>query len=258
MVRSRKQSLVDEKAALQRRLKEIDAELELIKFGGKTHDRPEIMQQRVSLKIKSDSSSRKKPLRQIIIGMLSDVGYMLTNTTIRHLYEGRFQQGLAASRLGTLSIDEDKRKNKWNTTVYGLTHPIQLAENKIVPIKNIWSRSDWPINQRVYLPTTEKLIYLHFLDWYITASGSRQYKYLKSPIMLRYVEGVLSNLDLDSYIRPPYDSARAKKIVIQEITLTRELEKTKYSERAFKIIATHKQSKKHYNPEMYADTDMNI
>jgi hypothetical protein len=256
MTVSRKKSLIDEKSALERRLREINEELEKIHYDIKPLDKPNILERRVSINVQDETESPNKPLRQIIIGMLTDVGYMLNNTTIRHLYEARFQKGLAASRLGTLSHDEINRKNKWNTTVYGLNHPIQLVEGETIHVKNIWARSDWTVNQRVFLPTTDKLMQLHFLDWYTSSSNSRRYKYLKSPIMLRFIEGLIHNLELSQYMKPPYESADEKKMIVQEISYAKELQEAKYSALAFKVLAAHKQAKKHYRPGMYSDTDM--
>jgi len=251
MPRTRRQSLKDEKAALVRRLKEID--IELIKIDRASG---EPFREGDKRKQGEKSGSPTKPLRQIIIAMLSDVGYMLSNTVIRQLYEARYQKVLTGSRLGTLSQDELKRKNKWNTTVYGLTHPIQLVNKEILRVKNVWARSDWSVDKRAHLPTTEALINLHFLDWYITTKDSRGYEYLKSQVMQRYIDGVIINLNLAGVIRQPFDSMQAKKIIINEIERVNQMEEKEYSPLKFEILSAHKQSKKYYDPDMDAETDM--
>ena len=221
MVDSLRQSLLTEKAKLQRRLKEI--EQELAEANRRHSNRPNQSQHLAEAEPNSLPDSIDKPLRQVIIGMLSDTGHMLTNTAIRYLYEARFHKTLQAARLGTLSHDELNRKNRWNTTVYGLTHPIQLLDGELIRVKNVWARSDWPINYRVYLPTTTKLLNLHFLDWYITASESKPYRYLKSPLITQYIDDIVHNLGLEARSKPPFNSIHAKKITVQEIELTKEL-----------------------------------
>lgn len=254
MVRTRKQSLIDEKASLERRLKEIDAELSTFDKQQGSSSRGQGRRKQTAHTRQHDSG--KRPLREVIIGMLSNVDYMLTNTMIRQLYEARYQKGLAGSRLGTLSHDELSRKNKWNTTIYGLTHPIQLVDREIVRVKNVWARSDWPIERRVYTPVTNMLVSLYFLDWHITTQDSRGYEYLKSPAMLRYVEGVVSSLDLGSLITPPFNYTHAKKMIIQEIERMKDIEQKKYSSLMFKTLSIHRQSRKDFDPDLDGDTDL--
>jgi len=256
MTRTSKQTLLAKKKTLERRLKEIRQEL--AETNRQLSDQSNQAQLRVESEPDSLPDSVDKPLRQIVIGMLSNAGYMLSNTAIRHLYEAKFQKRLIASRLGTLSHDELNRKNKWNTTVYGLTHPIQLLDNEIVRVKNVWARSDWPINYRVYLPTTTRLLNLHFLDWYITSSDSKPYRYLKNPVITQYIDEIVHNLGLEARIKPPYNSVQAKKITVQEIELTRELQEAKYSHLTFRTLAAHQKLRKDYDPLLDADTDLNI
>jgi|GEM_PF-4430136 len=256
MVEPLRQSLLTEKAKLERRLKEI--EQELAEANRRRSNKLNQTQQLEEAEPSSLPDSIDKPLRQIIIGMLSDTGHMLTNTTIRYLYEARFHKTLQASRLGTLSYDELNRKNKWNTTVYGLTHPIQLLDGELIRVKNVWARSDWPINYRVYLPTTTKLLNLHFLDWYITTSESKPYRYLQSPLITQYIDDIVHNLGLEARIKPPFNSIQAKKITVQEIELTKELQEAKYSQLTFRTLAAHQKLRKDYDPLLDAKTDLNI
>jgi len=254
MVRNRKQSLKDEKAALKRRLKEIEAELLSMEQVAMDVSRDKVRQKLAPSPAKSSSAA--KPLRQIIIGMLSEVGYMMTNTTIRQLYEAKFQKTLSGSRLGTLSHDEQQRKNKWNTTVYGLTHPIQLVGKEILLVKNVWARSDWKLDKRVHLPTTEILINLHLIDWYISALDHRGYEYLKSPGMQRYMDGVMSNLELGEFLRQPFDTLHAKKMLMGEIERIKQQEETDYASLKFKTLTVHRQARKNFDPEMDGETDL--
>lgn len=254
MTHSRKQSLHDEKASLERRLHEIDAELMVLE----SHEMNSAqgMNHRQSVVRMGRPDRGKKALREIIIDLLSDVNYMLSNTIIRQLYEAKYQKGLSGSRLGTLSHDELSRKNKWNTTVYGLTHPIQLVDREIVHVKNIWARSDWPIERRLNTPLTTTLVNLNFVDWYLTTYDSRGHEYLKSPSMLRYAEGVVASLDLGDVITSPFDSTHAKKMIIQEIERVKNIEQEKYSSLKFKILSVHRQSKKDFDPDLDGETDL--
>jgi len=254
MDRNRKQSLLDEKSTLEKRLKEINQEL----IG---EDRRHISNPRLSRQhIESDSDeipdSVDRDLRDFILGMLSEVDYMLTNTAISHLFEAKLDEKLEPARLDKLSYDELNRKNILNTTVYGLTHPIRLFEDRIVHVKNIWVSSSWPVGERVFLPTTERLINLHFLDWYITRYDSKPFKYLKSPAVSQYMEEVISELELDEAIGPPYDSIQAKKVTVKEIESARQIEEEKFSNLAFRILSAHQQEKKHFDPLLDAKTDM--
>jgi len=256
MVDSLRQSLLSEKAKLKRRLKEI--EQELLETNRRLSSQTTRSQHQDAVEPDSLPGSIDKPLRQIIIGMLSDTGHMLTNTTIRYLYEARFHKTLQASRLGTLSYDELNRKNKWNTTVYGLTHPIQLLDGELIRVKNVWARSDWPVNYRVYLPTTSKLLNLQFLDWYITTSESKPYRYLQNSLITQYIDDIIHNLGLETRIKPPFNSIQAKKITIQEIELTKELQEARYSQLTFRTLAAHQKQRKDFDPLLDADTDLNI
>ena len=246
MSESFKQELLKEQARLKRRLKEIERELE-------EQDRQAAgSSKKVSSKprVTHIPDSADKPLREIIIGMLSDVGYMMSNTSIRQVFEAKYNKSLLASRLNTLSHEELRGKNKWNTTVFGLTHPIQLIEKEVVHVKNVWARSDWTANDRVYLPITPRLLNLHFLDWYITSSSSKPYRFLQQPSIYKYIEHMVSNLDLESEIKPPYDSAQAKKTTVREIETARALIEKKYSHLVFKTLSAHRQAKKLDTTEM--------
>jgi len=254
MNRTRKQSLLDEKSALEKRLKEINREL--IGEDRRHISNPRLSRQHTAAYDDETSDSVDKPLRNFIIGMLNEVDYMLTNTAICHLYEARLHEKLELSRLDKLSYEELNRKNLFNTTVYGLTHPIHLFEDHIVRVKNIWVPSNWPVGERVFLPTTERLIDLHFLDWYITRSDSKPFKYLKSSIISGYIEEVIRQLELDEDIKPPYDSIQAKKITVKEIESAKQLEEDRFSNLAFRVLSAHQQSKKDFDPILNAKTDM--
>lgn len=250
---SRKKSLLDEKAALQRRLREINEELEQMDYS--VDHKPLHSGRYRALPPDPLPPSIDRPLREIIISMLSETGYMLSNTTIRQMYEAQFQQGLAASRLGTLSHDEEHRKNKQKTTVYGLTHPIQLVEGHVIPVKNIWARSDWPVDKRIYLPSTPRLLNLYFLDWYITVLSNKKHGYLKSQVMENYIKGVIVNLGLEAKIATPLKTAQVKRIAVQEIERAHDDEEKRHAKLRFKILAKHKKEKQNYDPTMDARTD---
>ena len=147
-------------------------------------------------------------------------------------------------------------KNRWNTTVYGLTHPIQLVGKEILLVKNVWARSDWKLDKRVYLPTTEMQINLHLIDWYITALNHRGYEYLKSPGMQRYMDGVMSNLELGEFLRQPFDTMQAKKLLVGEIERVKQREENDYSSLKFKTLTVHRQARKDFDPEMDGETDL--
>ena len=240
MSESTRKKLIKEQTRLKRRLKEIERELEeydrqAASLPRKPHIKP---------RITHIPDSPDKPLRKIVIGMLSDVGYMMSNTAIRHVYEAKYNKSMLASRLNTLSHDELKGKTRTNSNTPGLTHPIQLIEKEIVHVKNVWARSDWPANEKVYLPVTPRLLNLHFLDWYITSSSSKPYRFLQQANIYKYVEHMVHSLELDKDIKPPYDSAQAKKITIREIEAARALIEEKYSHLVFKTLSAYQQSKK--------------
>jgi hypothetical protein len=254
MDRSRKQSLLDEKAAIEKRLKEINQEL--IEDDRLHMSNPRLSRRHIEPEPEDMPDSVDQPLRKILMDMLYEVDYMLTNDMIIQLYEARYEKELELSRLDRLSYDELHRKNALNTTIYGLTHPIRLFEDHVVRVKSIWVPSDWPVGERVYLPTTEKLINLHFLDWYITRYHSKSFQYLKSEAISRYVADIVSELELDEAIKAPYDSIQAKKITIQEIESTRKTEEEKFSNLAFRTLSAHQQAKKDFDPILDAKTDM--
>ncbi len=256
MPASRKKSLLDEKSALERRLREINDELH--RMNHPVDRNPLHSGRHKALPPDTLPPSVDRPLREIIISMLSETGYMLTNTSIRQLYEAQFQQGLAASRLGTLSHDEEHRKNKQMTTVYGLTHPIQMADKEITPVKNIWARSDWPLEKRIYLPSTPRLLNLYFLDWYITVLSNKKHRYLKSPVMENYIKGIVVNLGLNSKITFPFHTAQVKRIAVQEIERAHSEEEKQFGKLRFKILARHRKDKQNYDPIMDARTDFGV
>lgn len=234
MAISRKESLEVEKESLLRRLREIETELGNSVTSGRPVDTspPE-----------ARIRKPKKPLREIVIGMLSDTGCMLNNTIIRQLYETRFQKNLAGSRLGSLSHDEQVRKNLRNTTVFGLVHPIQLVDERILPVKNIWARSDWPVESRVMTPCTDMLLHLRFLDWYLRSRNSNSEHYLKSPAFVRFTEGMIDYVGLKHIIKPPFDTAQARKAVLNMAADLRSEEEEKYSGLIFKAVLAYKKSK---------------
>jgi len=262
MVRNRRQSLKDEQAALKRRLKEIESELRSMGQTAMEMPGKKIRRKASSPSLGSGGAgavragANPRPLRQILIGMLSEVGYMMTNTSIRQLYEARYQKMLSGSRLGTLSYDEQRRKNKWNTTVYGLTHPIQLVGKEILLVKNIWARSDWKLDKRVYLPTTSTLMNLHLVAWYVSALDHRGYEYLKSPGMQRYMDGVISNLELGEFLRQPFNPLQTKKLLSAEIERILKIEEQEHSALKFKTLAIHRQARKNLDPELDGETDL--
>jgi len=233
MTRTRQQSLLDEKASLQRRLREIDTELSQMGVLPASHGNKQPQ---------PPAPPQMKPLREIVLGMLGDTRCMLTNTVIRHLYEARYRKTLAGSRLGSLSHDELTRKNKRNTTLFGLVHPIQLVDGKAMPVKNIWARSDWPREERVFTPCTDSLIHLRFLDWYLGMRNSNGYHYLKSPGFLRFAEGFLEYTGLQTLIHQPINTIQARKIIASEISRLEEVEQSRYSDLIFRSLLAHKKS----------------
>lgn len=253
MSASRKKSLLDEKAALERRLREIVDELSTMEHP--VDHNPLHSGRHRPLPPDPLPPSVDKPLREIIIGMLSEAGYMLSNTTIRQMYEAQFRQGLAASRLGTLSYDEEHRKNKQKTTVYGLTHPIQLVDGEIIRVKNVWARSDWPLEKRIYLPSTPRLLNLYFLDWYITVLSNKKHRYLKSEVMENYIKGVVINLGLESRITYPFHTAQVKRVAVQEIEKAHADEEKQYSKLRFNTLARHRKEKQNFDPDLDGATD---
>lgn len=251
MTVDRRQALLHERAALLERVRQIDEELEEI------HEQPvNSVQPPVHDAVKANLKDGS--LRDFIIAIVSEVGFMVSNTTIRYLYEARFGKTLTASQLSDLSEAELPLRNSKDTTVYGLTHPFQLKDNELHRVSSLWVRSDWPVYQRIYLPTTMKLVNLHFLDWYITLHGSRHHQYLSNPTITNHIRELVSNLGLEKNIQEPYDSIRAKKTTIHQIEQVRREEETIYSGDAFKIVSIHQRAKKNLETTMSAETNLKV
>ena len=242
----KKQELLNERLALQARINRIDEELIRLP------DEPESDIQPLTRPVLISSSGDS--LRDLIIAIISEVGYMITNTSVRYIYQARFDKALAASQLNELSDLERRRKEPPGETLYDLGHPLQLKGKGVAHISNIWVRADWPIYQRIYLPVTMRLINLHFLDWYITNHGSRHHDYLSRPAISTYVGELIHGLEFDVKINHGYDSVCAKKIVIREIEKARQEEVTTHSTLAFKIISRHQRVKKNYGTSTEAIT----
>lgn len=256
MDEERRQSLLVEQAALERRLREIQDELNAVPPVEMMKKSPAVDKYDWFLQGGDEARRADGSLREIVIDMLSEVNHFLTNTMIRHLYEARFQKPLLGSRLGTLSHDEMMGRDKWHTTVYGLTHPIQLVEEDIVMVKNIWARSDWKINQRVYIPIYERLIQLKFLDWYFRVFGERKNKYLKSPVLVRYAEGLLTSLKIDVHDEGRFSVLRARVALVKEIEKEIAKEQTEYRNLIMKTLSVHRRNKLSLDPILDAPTDL--
>ena len=242
MADRKRQELLNERLVLQARIHQIDEELDNLP----DEPRPDIQPSIRPTLINTDSNS----LRDLVIAIVSEVGYMVTNTSIRYIHEARFNRVLAATRLNKLSRLEKQPA----ATLYSLTHPLQLNDQGLTHILNIWVRADWPIYQRIYLPVTMRLINLHFLDWYITNQGSRHHHYLSHSAISAHIGELIGNLGLDPKINHVHDSVRLKKAVIREIEKARREEATTHSSLAFRIITEHRQAEKSGNDSTEAAT----
>lgn len=246
MISRKRQELLNERLALQARINRINGELASLP------DEPE-----------SDIQPPAKPilisaggdsLRDLIIAIISEVGYMVTNTSIRYVYEARFGKNLPASQLNELSDLERQQKKLPEGALYGLIHPVQPKGEGLSHITNIWARADWPIRRRIYLPVTMRLINLHFLDWYIINHGSRHHDYLSKSAVSIYIGGLIHGLGLEAEINCAYDSVHTKKVIVGEIEKARRQEATAHSGLAFKIISGYQRVNKNHGTPTEAAT----
>ncbi len=239
MVSRKKQELLNERLALQARINRINGELANLPDDPDADARPSARPVRISA---SGSS-----LRELVIAIVSEVGYMVTNTSIRYVYEARFDKNLPASQLNELSDLERQQQKLPGGALYGLVHPVRLKGESLVHITNIWARADWSIRRRICLPVTMRLINLHFLDWYITNHGSRHHGYLSSSDISAYIGELVRGLGLGSEVNRDYGSVYAKKVIIGEIEKARSEEATIHSGLAFKIISGYRQGRKNHD-----------
>ncbi len=246
MATRKRQELLNERLVLQTRIHQIDEELGSLPDQPRSDIQPSI---RPTL-INTDGNS----LRDLVVAIVSEVGYMVTNTSIRYIHQARFNKVLAAARLNELSRLEKQRGNRPAATLYGLAHPLQLNDQGLTHILNIWARADWPIYQRIYLPVTMRLINLHFLDWYITNQGSQHHYYLSRSAISVHIGELIDSLGLDPKINHVHDSVRLKKTVVREIEKARREEATTHSSLAFRIITERRQTEKSGNDSTEAAT----
>ena len=239
MTAHKRKQLLNERLALQARINRINEELASLP------DKPESDIPPLTKPVLISSSNDS--LRDLVIAIVSEVGYMVTNTSIRYIYEAKFDKALMASQLGELSNLERQQQEFPGETLYSLTHPLQLKDKDLKYITNIWARADWPIYQRIYLPVTMKLMNLYFLDWYIVNHGSQHHHYLSRPAISSYIGDLIHSLELDPNISGGYDSVYAKKVTIRAIEKARQEETTVYSALAFKIVSRYYRAKKDYD-----------
>lgn len=236
MQSSKRQYLIKERARLEARIRQINQELEQLD----THPLSPGQAARYDNLLITQSGPE---LGEFISAVLSEIGFMVTNASIRYLYEARFNTPLSVSQLNRLSEDETALISANQNTVYGLSHALHLENNQLMAINTVWTRQSWPVSQRIFLPTSMRLMNLYFIDWYITNHNSGHHECLSNPLLTTYIEDLVRHLRLDQEVLPPYDSIQSKKITIQEIEKARLEEVQNYSGLAFMITAHYQREK---------------
>ena len=103
-------------------------------------------------------SRATRPLREVVLDCLSDIGLMTYSQQLAIYAKGRYGREIASTRFSSLSRDEENAARNNRTREVWLC--LGLTFNRGEPIRRLWARSDWPLHERLVAPTTGRVLYL--------------------------------------------------------------------------------------------------
>lgn len=107
----------------------------------------------------------RRSLREIVLDMLEDAGVMLHSRTLSQLVRARYDREIKSTRFGTLASDEEKAYRAGRPRSVFLCHG--LTHDRGEPIKRLWARSDWDLEDRLVASGTGRVIFLRTAVWLI-------------------------------------------------------------------------------------------
>lgn len=164
---------------LHRRRAELLEELEAIK-------RKMEKQAVAEVRTYGGTKTRQRPLREQVLEVLQDLGFMAYSQQISLLVLARYGRRAPLTRFGSLSKDESRAylKQKRPARPVWLGHALTFDRAEV--IRRIWARSDWPLYERIVAPTTGRTQFLKFAAR-ICELAQKADDWAVDPDMLRYM-----------------------------------------------------------------------
>jgi hypothetical protein len=126
---------------------ELEQELALLQKAAKEAERPNAHAEPPAV---LRSASIKRSVRDLVLESLDEIGFPVYSQQLALLIRALFGREVPATRFGTLSVDEERTFARAAPRSVWLAHG--LTFDRAEPIKRIWARSDWPLEQRVVTP----------------------------------------------------------------------------------------------------------
>jgi hypothetical protein len=107
------------------------------------------------------SLAGQQPVRLTVLDGLADLGYPTSSRTLGAFLAARFGREIPATQFGTIAAQERAAfvRNGISARLVWLCSG--LTADGYRPIKQIWSRSDWPLSWRIVAATSSRVQHLH-------------------------------------------------------------------------------------------------
>jgi hypothetical protein len=118
----------------------------------------------------STTSTERRPLRELVLDALNDAQTPLNSLLIASVFRPLYRRDVAATRFGTLSVDEQRSFDSKRPRPVYLCHC--LTHDRGQAMKRFWARSDWPLEDRIIGPMTGRVLFLKGAEWVIRLASA--------------------------------------------------------------------------------------
>lgn len=142
---------------------------------------------RLERRTKKIPAERGRPLRENVLDLLAESAVPLNSLLIANVMNPLQGRKVASTRFGTLSNDEAKSFDSSRSKPVYLGHCLTYDQGQAV--KRFWTRSDWPIENRIMGPMSGRIFFLNGAAWIIriARSVSQGKRVASNPEILNYL-----------------------------------------------------------------------
>lgn len=103
-----------------------------------------------------------RPLRAVVLDALEDIGWPTYSRELAQFCSAWTGRTIQPERFGSLANDEMKsfQRSLEGSRVRPVWLAFALTHDRHQPIKRLWARSDWPLEQRIIAPTSGRIQHL--------------------------------------------------------------------------------------------------
>jgi hypothetical protein len=110
------------------------------------------------VRVATASRRAARTMRDLVLDALAEIGFTCYAQQLMLFIKARYGRELSPTRFGTLSVDEERAYCRGTSRPVWLCHG--LTFDRAEPVKRLWARSDWPLENRLVTPTFGRTQYL--------------------------------------------------------------------------------------------------